>query len=113
MGIIYGRVVLFILFGCLAAQTVSAQADTLNILKFRNVQDTKDYFHYTGEGLPVISGHRGGAIKGFPENCIPTFVHTLKGTVAIFEVDPHLTKDSAMVLLHDDVLDRVTRVKVN
>jgi glycerophosphoryl diester phosphodiesterase len=105
---IYRRLLFFILFGCVAVRTASAQADEINVLKFRNVQDTKDYFHYTGKDLPVISGHRGGAMQGFPENCIHTFVHTLKGTTAIFEVDPHLTKDSAMVLLHDDVLDRVT-----
>jgi len=58
--------------------------------------------------LPVISGHRGGAAKGYPENCIPTFEHTLSATPAFFEIDPHLTRDSAIVLLHDSILDRVT-----
>jgi glycerophosphoryl diester phosphodiesterase len=58
--------------------------------------------------LPVISGHRGGAAAGYPENCIATFEHTLGATPAFFEVDPHLTKDSGIVLLHDATLERIT-----
>lgn len=57
---------------------------------------------------PVISGHRGGAASGYPENCIPTFTHTLGAVGAMFEIDPHLTKDSGIVLLHDESLDRIT-----
>jgi len=56
----------------------------------------------------VISGHRGGAAVGYPENCIPTFTHTLGAAPAMFEIDPHLTKDSGIVLLHDETLDRIT-----
>ncbi|HVU54852.1 MAG TPA: glycerophosphodiester phosphodiesterase family protein [Puia sp.] len=57
---------------------------------------------------PIISGHRGGAMAGYPENCIPTFEHTLGSVPAMFEIDPHLTKDSGIVLLHDESLDRIT-----
>jgi glycerophosphoryl diester phosphodiesterase len=58
--------------------------------------------------VPVISGHRGGAVAGYPENCIATFEHTLHVTPAMFEIDPHLTKDSGIVLLHDASLERIT-----
>src|SRR5690606_2453185 len=51
---------------------------------------------------------RGGARPGFPENCIATFENTLKHTHAILEVDPRLTKDSVIVLMHDATLDRTT-----
>ncbi|HEY4209542.1 MAG TPA: glycerophosphodiester phosphodiesterase family protein [Puia sp.] len=57
---------------------------------------------------PIISGHRGGAMAGYPENCIPTFGHTLSVVPAMFEIDPHLTKDSGIVLLHDESLGRIT-----
>jgi glycerophosphoryl diester phosphodiesterase len=57
---------------------------------------------------PIISGHRGGATADFPENCIPAFEHTLSLVPAMFETDPHLTKDSGIVMLHDATLDRIT-----
>lgn len=58
--------------------------------------------------LPIISGHRGGAMADYPENCIPTFEHTLSLIPAMFETDPHLTKDSGIIMLHDATLDRIT-----
>lgn len=77
-----------------------------NILKFNTVADFQSYFHYTGKGMPLISGHRGGTTAGYPENCIATFENTLKHTPAMFEMDPRLTKDSVVVVLHDDSLGR-------
>jgi glycerophosphoryl diester phosphodiesterase len=56
----------------------------------------------------MVSAHRGGPTKGFPENCIETFDNTLKQTFAIIECDPQLTKDSVAVLMHDYTLDRTT-----
>lgn len=58
--------------------------------------------------LPFVSAHRGGAKKGFPENCLATFEHTLQHTFAILEIDPRYTKDSAIVVHHDATLDRTT-----
>ncbi|WP_227006168.1 glycerophosphodiester phosphodiesterase family protein [Rufibacter latericius] len=46
--------------------------------------------------------------KGYPENSIETLEHTLRTTPAFFEVDPRLTKDSVIVLMHDETLDRTT-----
>lgn len=91
--------------------TEKDKRDHLHLLKFDTQQQVMDYFHYTGADQPLISGHRGGALPGFPENCIPTFEHTLSKTTAVFEIDPHLTKDSDMVLLHDATLNRVTTGK--
>lgn len=78
---------------------------TLNI---KNPSEMRDYFNYTGEDFPIISGHRGGTTKGYPENCIATFENTLKYTPAFFEIDPRLTKDSLVVLMHDATLERTT-----
>lgn len=89
-------------------QSSHAQTSVGNVLRIKNTQDLLDYFHYTGNDVPLISGHRGGTTKGFPENCIATFENTLRYTPAFFEIDPRLTKDSVIVLLHDATLDRTT-----
>lgn len=91
---------------------ISAQTETeINILKFRNVKEFQQYFKHTDHNMPVISGHRGGTTTGYPENCIATFENTLKHTPAFFEIDPRLTKDSVIVVMHDATLDRTTTGK--
>lgn len=89
-------------------QCSHAQTSASNVLRIKSPQDLRDYFHYTGNDVPLISGHRGGTTRGYPENCIATFENTLRYTPAFFEIDPRLTKDSVIVLLHDDTLDRTT-----
>lgn len=93
-----------------AVQTVSGQS-YLNVLKIKNGKQLRQYFRYEKNAPPVISGHRGGIVPGFPENCIATFENTLKHTPAFFEIDPRLTKDSVVVLMHDATLDRTTTGK--
>jgi glycerophosphoryl diester phosphodiesterase len=66
---------------------------------------------YTGERLPVVSGHRGGAAVGFPENCIATFENTLEHTFAMLEIDPRYAKDGTIVVHHDPSLERTTTGK--
>src|SRR5690554_568042 len=57
---------------------------------------------------PLVSAHRGGSAKGFPENCIETFERAITFAPAIIETDIAMTKDSVLVLMHDDKLDRTT-----
>ncbi|WP_157504373.1 glycerophosphodiester phosphodiesterase family protein [Dyadobacter beijingensis] len=80
----------------------------LNVLNIKTPKDLHALFRYTENGPILIAGHRGGMVKGFPENSIATFENTLKYTPAFFEIDPRLTKDSVMVLMHDATLDRTT-----
>jgi len=87
---------------------VRAQTGPLHTLNIRNSQELHQYFKYTGQDIPLISGHRGGTTKGYPENCIATFENTLRHTPAFFEIDPRLTKDSVIVLMHDATLERTT-----
>ncbi len=94
-----------------AIEDVEAQRGSLNTLNIRNNEELHQYFKYTGNDVPLISGHRGGTTKGFPENCIATFENTLRFTPAFFEIDPRLTKDSVIILMHDDTLDRTTTGK--
>ncbi len=95
----------------IGSQMTSLAQDKLNILKIKTAKDLHAYFQYTGNDPLLITGHRGGMVKGFPENSIATFENTLKHTPAFFEIDPRLTKDSVMVLMHDATLDRTTTGK--
>lgn len=90
-----------------AGFNVQAQ-DKLHVLKLKKAKDLHAFFKYTGNDVPIISGHRGGMEMGFPENSISSFENTLRHTPAIFEIDPRLTKDSVIVLMHDETLNRTT-----
>lgn len=70
-------------------------------------QEMRDYFSIDSNKIR-ISGHRGGMRKGIPENSIAAMELTLQTTPAFFEIDPRLTKDSVIVLMHDETLERTT-----
>ncbi|WP_316736229.1 glycerophosphodiester phosphodiesterase family protein [Pedobacter aquatilis] len=80
----------------------------IKVLKIDNAEQLHEFFKYMGKNTPIISGHRGGTVKGFPENSIEAFENTLKYSPAFFEVDPRLTRDSVVVLMHDATLNRTT-----
>lgn len=86
----------------------SSLAQDLHVLKIKNTRQLHDFFSYREDDRPIISGHRGGIVPGFPENSIEAFENTLQHTPAFFEIDPRLTKDSVIVLVHDATLDRTT-----
>ena len=88
-------------------QSVSAQGK-LHLLKFDDVTQLRDFFKYAGNGSIIVSGHRGGYEEGYAENCIEGLENVLKQMPAFFEIDPRLTKDSVIVLMHDATLDRTT-----
>ena len=67
-----------------------------------------EWFRYSPERPVVISGHRGGMVTGFPENCIESFEKTLTMMPSFFEIDPQMTRDSVIVLMHDATIDRTT-----
>ncbi|MFT4032739.1 MAG: glycerophosphodiester phosphodiesterase family protein [Siphonobacter sp.] len=81
----------------------------------------KTYLHIPQNGLSAflkpgnptrISAHRGGGdYPGYPENCIESFAYLANKASMIIECDIGLTKDSVLVMLHDDVLDRTTTGK--
>ena len=59
-------------------------------------------------GGAIVAAHRGGPAPGYAENAIPTFVHTLTAAPALLEIDIARTRDNALVLMHDDTVDRTT-----
>ncbi|MCI4669426.1 MAG: glycerophosphodiester phosphodiesterase family protein [Bacteroidia bacterium] len=67
---------------------------------------------YGKAGLPVVSAHRGGRYyAGFPENSIELFAYTASQVKTIIECDVSMSKDSILLLMHDNSLDRTTTGK--
>lgn len=86
-----------------------APADkTLHTVPCDTYAQVDEYFAYRPGCGMIISGHRGGVDTGYPENCIESFEHTLQGMPSFFEIDPRMTKDGVIVLMHDSTLERTT-----
>ena len=108
------NVVLTILFAVicsLSTGVVIAQVPDMMTPEHQWKEQLSDHFQYSGDGSIIISGHRGGREEGFPENSLEGFQNVLRQAPAIFEIDPRLTKDSIIVLMHDATLDRTTTGK--
>ena len=95
-------------WGSLSAETYSQDESLFHRIVTESPDALRDLFRFDGSSLPLVSAHRGGAVRGYPENCIATFEHTLRNTFSILEVDLQYTKDGQIVLLHDATLDRTT-----
>jgi len=108
MNILKNKCLTLLLAVCVSGISFSTSAQQLHLLNIKNTKQLKEHFRYKGKNTPIISGHRGGMIKGFPENSIATFENTLLYTPAFFEIDPRLSKDGVAVLMHDETLDRTT-----
>lgn len=90
----------FLYFVFVSCKTTQVKLKTENINQF---------FEYKSDFKPLISVHRGGGEEpGIPENCFESFQYYAKKFPAIIECDLRLTKDSVLVFLHDETLDRTT-----
>ncbi|MDR3218305.1 MAG: glycerophosphodiester phosphodiesterase family protein [Dysgonamonadaceae bacterium] len=83
----------------------------LHTVHIQNRTELQEYFHYSPDKDIIISGHRGGMLEWYPENCIASCEKTLSMMPSFFEIDPRLTKDSVLVLMHDATIDRTTTGK--
>lgn len=70
-----------------------------------------DFFNWTSDRIPMVSAHRGGPYSGYPENAIATFQDIAGQVPFIVECDIAMTKDSVLVMMHDNTLDRTTTGK--
>ncbi|WP_323836021.1 glycerophosphodiester phosphodiesterase family protein [Algoriphagus sp. D3-2-R+10] len=84
---------------------------TENHIQLESVEEARDFYTWSSDRIPMVSAHRGGPYPGFPENAIETFANVVKYTPTIIELDVAMTKDSVLVLMHDDKLDRTTTGK--
>lgn len=87
---------------------VIAGAQQPHRLQFNSVAELQQFLSYSDKRVPLISAHRGGPAKGFPENAIETFQHSILFHPLIIECDISLSRDSLLVLMHDNRLDRTT-----
>nr|WP_293510790.1 glycerophosphodiester phosphodiesterase family protein [Prevotella sp.] len=55
----------------------------------------------------MIFAHRGNW-RGAPENSLQAYKQCINGGIDGIEIDIHMTKDSAIVMMHDDTVDRTT-----
>jgi glycerophosphoryl diester phosphodiesterase len=94
---------LLLIFGSLG----SVEAQNF-YLKFKNVKQLKAFFQYGSHPIPLISAHRGGMERNFPENCIETFENTTRYTYAIIECDIQESADDSLVMMHDASLERTS-----
>ncbi|MBA8988415.1 glycerophosphodiester phosphodiesterase family protein [Sphingobacterium cellulitidis] len=81
------------------------------VFNLRTVDDLYHFLTYNENSYPLVSAHRGGPSDGFPENAIPTFAEVANKMPAIIECDISMSKDSVLVLMHDETLDRTTNGK--
>ncbi|WP_295937102.1 glycerophosphodiester phosphodiesterase family protein [uncultured Alistipes sp.] len=94
-----------LLCGCAAGEK---KAEGPFYIDIQSRTQLHEWFRYSPERPVVISGHRGGMVTGFPENCIESFEKTLTMMPSFFEIDPRITKDGVIVLMHDATIDRTT-----
>jgi glycerophosphoryl diester phosphodiesterase len=62
--------------------------------------------------LKGLCAHRGG-MDTHPENTIPAFKYSIESGVQMIEFDIQFSKDSVLVIMHDDSVDRTTDGKGN
>ncbi len=93
------------------AEERPASEKRFHTVQINSLEDLKAYFRYDPERDIIVSGHRGGMMPGYPENCIESCEKTLSMMPTFFEIDFSFTKDSVMVLMHDLTIDRTTTGK--
>ncbi|MFC3559634.1 glycerophosphodiester phosphodiesterase family protein [Pedobacter jamesrossensis] len=81
-------------------------------IKFNKTGELYQFLKWSPDNrFPLISAHRGGPMPGFPENCIETFDNATTYNPMVIEFDIAYSKDSVMVIMHDDKLDRTSTGK--
>lgn len=96
-----------------ALLVMSCTSKKLAKLPSDNNETLQDFFKYTGDGSILISGHRGYWLHtDYPDNSLEGLQNATDLIPNVFfEIDPRMTKDSVIVLMHDATLDRTTNGK--
>ena len=98
-------VLFFLIF---AVPTFGDFSPDSNYVNFKDAAELKKYMQWHPNRTPLVSAHRGGPMKGFPENALQTFDNTMKFGPCLIECDVRMTKDGIPVLIHDRTLERTT-----
>ncbi|WP_305981628.1 glycerophosphodiester phosphodiesterase family protein [Roseivirga thermotolerans] len=67
-----------------------------------------ELIQWSEDRIPLVSAHRGGPYPGYPENAIETFEYIASQIPTVIECDIAMTKDSVLIMMHDNTLDRTT-----
>lgn len=104
--------VLLLLVACRQApqehSTKTVTAPVSSSFSFQTPADLKAFLSWSADRQPLISAHRGGPYPGFPENSLAAFDHARQYGPLLIECDIALSKDSVLVLMHDETIDRTT-----
>ena len=82
-----------------AVSCADAPVDRAEQLRDRILNGTSDYV--------IVVAHRGDW-REVPENSIASIEHSIATGVDVVEVDLQMTRDSILVLMHDETVDRTT-----
>lgn len=102
------RFSILFLTAVVAAAACTGSGVTHRYYECRTPADLNAFFAAASPERPMISGHRGGNLPGYPENCLETFDRILEEMPTFYEIDPRMSKDSVIVLMHDADLERTT-----
>lgn len=103
------RILFFIAILFFVSCKKTTHSDSLTSASNTSKSKLLETFGYTKNSKPIISVHRGGkGIAGYPENCFETIKYINDSIHAIFEIDVAQTRDSILVLMHDNSIDRTT-----
>lgn len=102
INILFLAIILLLFNQCSSSQYMSPE--------HLNKEGLQEHFKYKGNSSIIISGHRGAWREtGYPDNSLEGIQFAIEKVPDIFfEIDPRLTKDSVIVLMHDAKLDRTT-----
>jgi glycerophosphoryl diester phosphodiesterase len=98
--------VMLALVGCDAAIGPSGAAGGAQALAPASLPGFFDCLRERGQ--TAVSAHRGGWRLGMPENAISTFARAVADDPVFLEIDVRATTDGALVVMHDDSVDRTT-----
>lgn len=105
---------LFLLLFCVMtfvwASSFKADQSSNKFCQPKDFAELKTLLRYNPQqNTPFIMAHRGGPADGFPENCLATFKYTLQQVrCPLIEFDVRMSKDSVLLLAHDDELERMS-----
>jgi len=77
------------------------------ILLFLFMPDAPSKLYYTNFRPPFLIAHQGGD-RVWPGDTLYAFERAVDIGVDVLEMDAHITKDSQIVLMHDERIDRTT-----
>ena len=102
--ILLSTLIIVLIYGC-----KTSQSSTYVAIPKKGLMT---FLKYDENFKPMISAHRGGGdIAGYPENCIESFDYLAKQMPAIIECDIEYTRDSVLMMMHDNSLNRTTTGK--